>query len=107
VAEFTHLKLRRYLLSINLSLLRLAVHRVDPVDYNCCLFAWRRAMSIYKFKIGETVFLKPSRDQNLPRGAYTVVRKLPEHDGEFEYRVRSSLEEHERVVRESEMRAAP
>ncbi len=46
-------------------------------------------MTIYKFKIGETVFLKPSRDQNLPRGAYVVIRKLPEHAGEYEYRVRS------------------
>ena len=62
-------------------------------------------MSIYKFKIGEMVFLKPSRNLNNSRGAYTVIRKLPEHDGEFEYRVRSSYEEHERVVRESQMRA--
>ena len=63
-------------------------------------------MTIYKFKIGETVFLKPSRDQNFPRGAYVVIGKLPEHAGEYAYRVRSSYEQHERVVRESQLRAA-
>ena len=64
-------------------------------------------MPTYKFKIGETVFLKSSRDLNLPGGAYIVTKKLPEHDGEFEYRVRSSYEPHERVVRESQLAAAP
>ena len=77
------------------------------IVYDDNAFALRRAMSIYKFKIGETVFLKPSRDLNFPRGAYTVISKLPEHDGEFEYRVRSSYEQYERVVRESQLRAAP
>jgi hypothetical protein len=38
-------------------------------------------MTIYKFKIGETIFLKPSRDRNLPRAAYVVIRKLPQHAG--------------------------
>ena len=74
--------------------------------HNAWLFAQGRPMTIYKFKIGETVFLKPSRDQNLPRGAYVVIRKLPERAGEYEYRVRSSYEQHERVVRESQLRAA-
>ena len=62
-------------------------------------------MTIYKFKIGETVFLKRSCDENLPRGAYVVIKKLPEHAGEYEYRVRSSYEQHERVVRESQLRS--
>ena len=61
-------------------------------------------MSIYKFKIGEMVFLKPSRDLNNSRGAYTVIRKLPEHDGEFEYQVRSNTEPHQRIVRENQLR---
>jgi hypothetical protein len=33
-----------------------------------------------------------------------VTAKLPERDGEFEYRIRSALEEHERLARESELR---
>jgi hypothetical protein len=32
--------------------------------------------------------------------------QLPERDGEFEYRIRSPDEPHERIVRESELRAA-
>jgi hypothetical protein len=64
-------------------------------------------MSTYKFQIGQTVFLDPVRSRNVPGGAYIVTKKLPENNGEFEYRVRSVNELHERVVRESELRDAP
>ncbi len=64
-------------------------------------------MPTYKFKVGETVFVQPSRDLNLPGGAYIVIQKMPEHDGEFEYRVRSSHDPHEGVVRESQLTASP
>ena len=63
-------------------------------------------MPTYKFKIGEIVFVQPSRRLNLPGGAYIVIKKMPEHDGEFEYRVRSSST-HERAVRESLLTASP
>jgi hypothetical protein len=63
-----------------------------------------RAMPTYKFKIGETVFMEAARSLNVPGGAYVVTQKMPERDGEFEYRVRSSDEPHERVVRESQLR---
>jgi hypothetical protein len=66
-----------------------------------------RTMPTYKFKIGETVFVEAARNSNFPGGAYVVTQKMPERDGEFEYRVRSSHEPHERVVRESQLRAAP
>jgi hypothetical protein len=36
-----------------------------------------------------------------PRGAYFVTAKLPEPDGEFEYRIRSASEEYEHLARES------
>jgi hypothetical protein len=64
-------------------------------------------MPTYKFKIGETVFVEAARNSNVPGGAYVVTQKMPERDGEFEYRVRSSYEPHERVVRESQLRGAP
>jgi hypothetical protein len=54
-------------------------------------------MPTYKFQIGQTVFLNPYL--NVPGGACTVTKKLPERDGEFEYRVRSADEPYERVVR--------
>jgi hypothetical protein len=46
-------------------------------------------MPTYKFKIGQIVFLYPSVGQNIPGGSYIVTKKLPERDGEPEYRVKS------------------
>jgi hypothetical protein len=60
-------------------------------------------MSAHKFKIGDTVFVKAARNLNIPGGAYVVIARLPERDGDFEYRVRSSREPHERVMTESEL----
>ncbi len=40
-------------------------------------------MPTHKFKIGQTVFIKPSIRRNAPGGAH-VVQKMPEHDGEFQ-----------------------
>ena len=45
-------------------------------------------MPTYKFQIGQTVFLAPARSQNIPGGAYILTKKLPENNGEFEYRVK-------------------
>jgi hypothetical protein len=64
-------------------------------------------MPTHKFKIGQTVFLRPSRGLNVAGGAYIVTRQLPERDGEFLYQVKSAREQHERVVRESELSDAP
>jgi len=60
----------------------------------------------HKSKIGETVFLRPSLNQNAPTGAYVIIKRLPQYYGEFEYRVRNSYELHERIVRENELRKA-
>jgi hypothetical protein len=38
-----------------------------------------------------------------PEGGYVVTKQLPERDGEFEYRIKSISEPHERVARESEL----
>ena len=60
----------------------------------------------HKFKIGEIVFLRRSINQDIPAGTYVIIKRMPEYHGEFEYRVRNSYEEQERVVREIEMRKA-
>ena len=60
-------------------------------------------MSAHKFKIGDTVFVKAARNLNIPSGAYVIIARLPQRDGDFEYRVRSSREPHERVMTESEL----
>ena len=51
-----------------------------------------KTIPTYKFKIGQTVFIKSLHRQ-----------RLPEHDGKLQYRVRSTLEPHELVVSESEL----
>ena len=61
-------------------------------------------MPTHKFRIGQNVFLTPSLGLNLPVGACIITKQLPECDGEYEYRVKSIDEPHERVVRESQMR---
>jgi hypothetical protein len=62
-------------------------------------------MPTHKFQIGQTLFLTASL--NVPGGAYVVTKTLPARDGEFEYRVKSANEPHERVVRESELSDVP
>jgi hypothetical protein len=37
------------------------------------------------------------------RGAYEITKLLPERDGEFQYRIRNTAEDHERVADESEL----
>ena len=63
-------------------------------------------MPTHKFKIGQIVFLRRSLELNIPGGSYTVIKRLPLRDGEFEYRVKSINEPYERVVRESQVRLA-
>jgi hypothetical protein len=45
------------------------------------------------------------RDKSAARGIYQIIGLLPQRDdGEFEYRIRNSDEQHERVAQESELR---
>ena len=63
-------------------------------------------MPSHKFRIGETVMVNPAFSRNVPGGAYEVTKRLPHNGREFEYRVKSASEEHERVVGESELTRA-
>jgi hypothetical protein len=63
-------------------------------------------MPAHKFHVGEIVQLSPSTIRNVPGGSYTVAKQLPASSGEFEYRIKSMNEPHERVVRESNLRKA-
>jgi hypothetical protein len=62
-------------------------------------------MSVHKFHLGEMVEYRPPRGTYAPRGAYVVTAKLPDRDGELGYHIRSAIEEHERIARESELQA--
>ena len=63
-------------------------------------------MPDHKFHIGEFVELMPSVTRSAPRGVYVVTKPLPESAGEYEYRIKSVNEPHERVARESELSKA-
>ena len=61
-------------------------------------------MSVHKFAVGQTVRFSPDRGQEgAVRGSFTVVRLLPEAAKIFQYRVKSQLDGHERVVREDQL----
>jgi hypothetical protein len=62
-------------------------------------------MTEHKYQIGEDVHLEHSL--TVKGGIYVVTRLLPEHDGEFQYRIKSAAEPHERVVRESQLTPDP
>jgi hypothetical protein len=62
----------------------------------------------YKFRIGQLVYFHPKwtgRSQvNAAAGPYQIVQRLPTaEDGEFHYEIRSAVEDHNRVARESEL----
>ena len=64
------------------------------------------AMASHKFHVSEIVSLRPVVSHNVPGGAYEVTKQLPHNGREFEYRIKSASEEHERVALESELTKA-
>jgi hypothetical protein len=63
-------------------------------------------MASHKFKVGQIVTIRPALSRNVPGGVYIVTKQLPEHHGEFEYRIKGVEEVHERVARETELTKA-
>ena len=62
----------------------------------------------HKFRIGQTVLFvaKPTHRGIVPETC-VILRQLPESDGEFQYRIRSVHEPHEKVAKQSQLRSAP
>jgi hypothetical protein len=61
----------------------------------------------HRFAVGRMVrfsTLRPRR--NAAKGDYEVMAQLPAQDGEFQYRIQSNYESHQRVAREDELKAA-
>jgi hypothetical protein len=59
----------------------------------------------HKFEIGRIVRSQPRQDSVVPPGSYEIVRHLPSGDAERDpqYRVKSTLDGHERIVKESDL----
>jgi hypothetical protein len=61
-------------------------------------------MPAHKFAVGQTVRFSPDRNQeHTARGSFKIVRLLPEEASVFQYRVKSQMDGHERVVREDQI----
>jgi hypothetical protein len=58
----------------------------------------------HKFAVGQTVRYSPGPGQVSPGpGSFKIIRLLPEAAGVLQYRVKSQLDGHERVVREDQL----
>ena len=81
------------------------IRRLSAFFHGCIKSSFTLESSILsqKFRIGQLVQLAPAISRNVSGGSYEVTKKLPESRGEFEYRIKSMNEPHERVVRESEL----
>jgi hypothetical protein len=63
-------------------------------------------MARHKYQIGQVVDFMPSaRDGNVPRGRYKIQRLLPSETRDLQYRVKHTVDGHERVVVESQLAA--
>ncbi|HVI86699.1 MAG TPA: hypothetical protein VM659_00275 [Dongiaceae bacterium] len=61
-------------------------------------------MAFHKYKVGQTVhFSGGLKYATNVRGTYKVVRLLPSETDDRQYRIQSTKDNHERVVRESEL----
>lgn len=61
-------------------------------------------MSDYKFKLGQTVrYTSGPYGRSNGSGIYQVTRLLPIEGDDRQYRIKSTSEPHERVVKESQL----
>ncbi len=58
---------------------------------------------MHKFHLGQAVSYRATRGLYAAAGEYVVTAKLPQRDGEYEYRIRNLAEAHERMARESQL----
>ena len=62
---------------------------------------------MHKFHVVQLVQFNPNRNERFtPAGAYEVTKKLPHNGQEYEYRVKSAREQHERIAKESQLSSA-
>jgi len=58
----------------------------------------------HKFKVGQNVnYTSGPFDRRWVRSVYKIMQLLPPQGGEFQYRIKSADEPHDRVAKESEI----
>jgi hypothetical protein len=64
-------------------------------------------MTEHKFAAGDRVQLLPDRaNANARPGVYTIIRTMPATSQGCQYRAKSAIDTHERVLDESQLRRA-
>ncbi len=64
-------------------------------------------MADHKFRAGDRVSLMPDRSNaNVRPGPYVIVRTMPVTSAGLQYRAKSALDNHERVLDEGQLRGA-
>jgi hypothetical protein len=65
-------------------------------------------VQMHKFNVGQIVQFHPNRNERFtaPGGAYEITKRLPHNGQEYEYRIKSPQEGHERTARESQLTSA-
>ena len=58
---------------------------------------------MHQFKVRQKVTLVGSRGHPTPRDLFEIVRVLPAEHGNNQYRIKSTVDGHERVVTEGEI----
>jgi hypothetical protein len=74
---------------------------------DCIGYSFGRSIRVawHRYRIGEKVQLLYGGTTRFSTAElYEIVRLLPETDGEFQYRIKSTEGSHERVAKESELR---
>lgn len=62
------------------------------------------SIKTHKFAVGQTVRFSPGAQSPVTlRGSYKIVRLLPAEANDHQYRIQSTVDGHERVVRESQL----
>ena len=63
-------------------------------------------MMAAKFRAGDKVMLLPDRSNpNVRPGIYTITRVMPPSPTGIEYRAKSEMDSHERVLNEAQLRS--
>jgi hypothetical protein len=63
-------------------------------------------MQEHLYRVGDIVEFVPGPFHRAPPGDYRVVQRLPPDNVENQYRIQNARDGHERVVRESQLKAS-
>jgi hypothetical protein len=60
-------------------------------------------MKAHKYRNGQMVMMIQNHARATPKDRFEITRLLPPEHGNYQYRIRSVMDGHERVVLESEL----